>query len=115
MDSSLAQEPGPSHDLTPDKDIAKARKKDGKRKVKKVGLGGILEPVWEISAMGTRYYSCPYEPCQETVISIEGMRSHIKQVHELVSYCCEYCSFTTKNFDLLKQHERGCKGAYNSD
>ena len=39
MDSSLAQEPGPSHDLTPDKDIAKARKKDGKRKVKKVGQG----------------------------------------------------------------------------
>ena len=96
----------------------KTFQKQGKRmgkEGKESGVGGILEPVRETSAMGTRYYSCPYEPCQETVISIEGMRSHIKQVHELVSYRCKYCSFTTKNFDSLKQQERGCKGAYDLD
>ena len=75
--------PGPSHDLIRNNKITKARSKEGKRKMKKVGLGGILEPVGQTSSTGARYYPCPYEPCEEMVVSIEGMRSHIKQVHAL--------------------------------
>ena len=110
-DSTLNVSPGPSHNLIRDDKVTKARSKKGKRKVKKVGLEGILEPVHQISSTGARYYTCPYEPCEETVVSIEGMRSHIKQVHTLYSYFCAYCLFTTKNFDSLKSHEKGCKGA----
>ena len=114
-DSTLNISPGPSHDLIRDDEITKARSKEGKRKVKKVGPGGILEPVCQTSSTGVRYYACPYEPCEEMVVSIEGMRSHIKQVHTLYSYSCAYCPFITKNFDSLKSHEKGCKGAYDSD
>ena len=106
---------GPSQDLTPDEQLTKARSKEGKGKVKKVGPWGILEPVCQTSSTGARYYTCPYEPCEETVVSIEWMRSHIKQVHTLYSYSCAYCPFTTKNFDFLKLHEKGCKGTYYLD
>ena len=109
-DSSLARHPHPSHDLIPDDKIKKPCSKDSKRKVKKAGPEGILEPVRQESTRGTRYYSCPYKPCERTTVSIEGMRSHIKQVHALFSYSCKYCHFTTKNFDSLKTHEKGCKG-----
>ena len=101
-DSTLNVSPGPSHDLIRDDEITKARSKEGKRKVKKVGPGEILEPVHQTSSTGARYYACPYQPCEETVVSIEGMRSHIKQVHTLYSYSCAYCPFTTKNSDSLK-------------
>ena len=114
-DSTLQVSPGPSHDLTPDDGITKAKGKVWKRRVKKVGPGGILELVHQISSMGARYYSCPYDPCEESTISIEGMRSHIKQIHALFSYTCAYCPFTTRNFDSLKSHEKGCKGTYDSD
>ena len=109
-DTSLQVSPGPFHDLTPDTEITEVRSKNGEKKVKKVGLGGILEPVRKTSSAGVRYYSCPYDPCEETTVSIEGMRSHIKPVHALFSYRCTYCLFTTKNFDSLKKHEKGCKG-----
>ena len=111
-DSSLATHPHPSHDLTPYNKIKKPHSTDSKRKVKKAGPEGILEPVRQESTGGARYYSCPYEPCELTTVSIEGMRSHIKQVHALFSYSCKYCHFTTKNFDSLKTHEKGCKGEY---
>ena len=100
--TTLKVSPGPSHDLVKDEELAKARSKEGKRKVKKVGPGGILKPVCQTSSAGPRYYACPYEPCEETVVSIEGMRSHIKWVHALYSYSCSYCHFTTKSFDSLK-------------
>ena len=58
-DSTLKLSPGPSHDLTPEKEITKARSKEGKRKVKKVGPGGIFEPVSQMSSTGARYYSFP--------------------------------------------------------
>ena len=114
-DRTLHVSPGPSHDLIRDDEITKARSKEGKRKVKKVGPGGILEPVRQTSSTRARFYACPYEPCEGTVVSIEGMRSHIKQVHALYSSSCAYCPFTTKNFDSLKLHEKGCKRAYDSD
>ena len=114
-DTTLKVSPGPSHDLVKDEELAKARSKEGKRKVKKVGPGGILKPVCQTSSTGARYYTCPYELCEETVVSTEGMRSHIRRVHALYSYSCSYCHFTTKNFDSLKPHEKGCKGAYDSD
>ena len=38
-DSTLQVSPGPLHDLTPDDKTTKARSKEGKRRVKKVGLG----------------------------------------------------------------------------
>ena len=71
-DTSLEVFPGPSHDLTPDAEITKARSKDGK-KGKKSGTKGILEPVCKTSSAGVRYYSCPCDPCKETTVSIEGM------------------------------------------
>ena len=115
QDSSLATHPHPSVDLTPDDKIKKPCSKGSKRKVKKAGPEGILEPVCQESTRGARYYSCPYKPCEWTTVSTEGMRSHIKQVHALFSYSCKYCHFTTKNFDSLKAHEKGCKGEYESD
>ena len=101
QDSTSHVSPGPSQDLIRDDKIIKARSKEGKRKVKKVGPGGILEPVRQTSSTGARYYACPYDQCEETIVSIEGMWSHIKHVHELFSYSCSYCAFTTKNFDSL--------------
>ena len=83
--------------------------------MKKVGPGRILLPVHQTSSTGARYYTCPCEPCEEMVVPIEEMRSHIKQVHALYSYSCAYCPLTAKNFDSLKSHEKGCKGAYDSD
>ena len=80
-----------------------------------MGLGGILEPVHQTSSTGARYYACHYELCEEMVVSTEGMRSHIKQVHALYSYSFAYCPFMTKNFASLKSHEKGCKGAYDLD
>ena len=79
MDSTLHVSPGPSHDLIRDDEITKARSKERKRKVKKVGSRGILEPVHQTSSTGARYYTCPYEPCEETVVSIEGMRSQSRR------------------------------------
>ena len=96
QDSTLHVSPGPSHDLIRDDEITKVRSKEGKRMVKKLGLGGILEPVCQTSSIGARFYACPYEPCEEMVVSIEGMRSHIKQVHALYSYSCAYCQFMSK-------------------
>ena len=85
------------------------------KKGEESGARGILEPVRQTSSTEARYYACPYEPCEETVVSIEGMRSHIKQVRTLYSYSCAYCPFMTKNFDSLKSHEKDCKGAYDLD
>ena len=113
-DASLIVQEGPSHDLTEDSEIIKGKRKGGKQKVKKVGLGGILELVRQKSSEGARYYSCSYDPCKETTVSIEGMRSHIKQVQALFLYTCKYCTFTTKNFDSLKTHKKGCQGEYDS-
>ena len=57
-DSTLHVSPGPSHDLIKEDEITKARSKEGKSKVKKVGLGGILKPVHQTSSTGARYYAC---------------------------------------------------------
>ena len=111
-DTTLNVSPGPPHDLIRDNEITKQRVK---KKGEESGARRILEPVHQTSSTGARYYACPYEPCEEMDVSIEGMRSHIKQVHTLYSYSCAYCPLTTKDFDSLKLHEKECKGAYDSD
>ena len=60
--STLHISPGPSHDLIRDDKITKARSKEGKRKVKKVGLGGYWSQSAKHHLLGQGIMLAPMSP-----------------------------------------------------
>ena len=71
-DSSLAQDPGPSHDLTPDDEIVKARKKGGKSKVKKVGLGVFWNQFGKHQKQGKGTTPAPMSHARKQLYPLKG-------------------------------------------
>ena len=71
-DSTLKLSPGPSHDPTPDKEITKARSKEGKRKVKKVGPGGFLNQCTRCLLWGQGIIPAPMTPVRKLLYLLKG-------------------------------------------
>ena len=71
-DSTLQVSPGPSHDLTPDDEIAKARSKEGKRRVKKVGPGGFTNQCTRSLLGGQGTIPVPTTPVRKVPYLLKG-------------------------------------------
>ena len=71
-DSTLNVSPGPSHDLIRDDKIIKARSKEGKRKVKKVGMGGYLSQSAKHHLLGQGIMLAPMSPVKKQLCLLRG-------------------------------------------
>ena len=67
-DTSLEVSPGPSHDLTPDTEITKARSKDGK----KMGLGRFLNQCTRHLLLGSGTIPAPMTPARKLLYPLKG-------------------------------------------
>ena len=72
QDSTLHVSPGPSHDLIRDDEITKARSKEGKRKVKKVGPGGYRSQSTKHHLRGQGIMLAPTSPVKKWLCLLRG-------------------------------------------
>ena len=71
-DSTLHVSPGLSNDLIRDNKITKARSKEGKGKVKKVGLGGYLSQSTKHHLLGQGTMLAPTSPVKKQLCLLRG-------------------------------------------